>query len=291
MNRKIYFFADVFGMCGGVHAALKILEELVVSPERQVVVFHELVHNHAVTEYFNHRGVIFADNISDITVGATLVIGAHGVAPDVERELRQRAGVCKDATCPLVKKLHNIASGLSENDSLIIFGKAGHPEVEGVAGCSGTSHTFLISSPDDVDTLPELTKPVFISQTTVDHEEVALALKSLRKRFPNLRECSGICDASKKRQEAVLNLAKKVAAVIVIGSGHSSNARRLREIAERTGIPAFLIDNAGELTSGIMQYSPLGITSGASTPQSLMDDVVAVLEQNGFVPGCNSKKQ
>jgi 4-hydroxy-3-methylbut-2-enyl diphosphate reductase len=285
MDRKIYLTADVFGMCGGVHAALKVLEGLLTLPDKDVFVFHELVHNHSVTDSFTRKGVTFAASIEEIPSGATLVIGAHGVSPEVETSLRARAGKCLDATCPLVKKLHHIADSLTDNDQLILFGKAGHPEVAGVAGHSGTPHLHLISSPDEVDALPSMDNPVFISQTTVDHDEVEKALLKLRKRFPNLKECSGICDASKKRQAAVIKLAGEVDCVIVIGSNHSSNAKRLREIAERAGAAAFLIDNASMLTPEILSFSSIGITSGASTPQYLFDEVIAVLEKHGFVNG------
>ena len=283
MDRKIYRIAGVYGMCGGVHAALKTLENLLISPGQGIFVFHELVHNHAVTESFVRRGVVFAKSIDEIPDGATLVIGAHGVSPETEKALRSKAGTCLDATCPLVKKLHHIAEELSPDDQLIIFGKSGHPEVAGVAGYSGTDQVYLISSPAEVDSLPQLPKPVFISQTTVDHAEVAETLKKLKCRFANLRECSGICDASKKRQEAVLALAEKVDCMVVIGSDHSSNAKRLREIAERAGCRAFLIDNAGFLTAEILNHSRIGITGGASTPQHLFDEVIAALENDGFI--------
>ena len=283
MNKKIYQIADVYGMCGGVHAALKVLEKLLVSPGQGVFVFHELVHNHAVTSSFEQRGVTFAKSIDEIPDGATLVIGAHGVSPETEAALRRKAGICLDATCPLVKKLHHIAEALSATDQLIIFGKSGHPEVAGVAGYSGTKELYLISSPDEVDSLPDLSDPVFISQTTVDHAEVATALKKLKQRFPGLKECSGICDASKKRQEAVLKLAKSVDCIIVIGSDHSSNAKRLREIAQRAGCTAYLIDNADGVSPEILKFSRIGVTGGASTPQHLFDEVIAALENAGFV--------
>ena len=282
---KYYFTAQSYGMCGGVHAALKTLEELLHSSGREVFVFHELVHNRAVTDSFKRKGAVFVQNIEDIPPGAPLVIGAHGVDPAKEQKLRLRAGVCRDATCPLVKKLHNIAATLTADDQLIIFGKSGHPEVIGVAGHSKAGKCFLISSPAEAEALPSLSSPVFISQTTVDHEEVEKTLAILKKRFDNLRECSGVCDASRKRQQAVLELAAKVECVLVIGSEHSSNARRLCEIARRAGSTAYLIENAAELTPQILQYSRIGVTSGASTPQFLFDKVIAALEADEFVCG------
>lgn len=285
MKEKIYLAAEVFGMCGGVHAALKTLEELISSAGQGVYVFRELVHNTAVTAGFEAQGVTFTENIADIPAGSPLVIGAHGVAPEVENVLRSRAGICRDATCPLVKKLHSVAASLSPDDELVIYGKKSHPEVQGVAGHSGTPHIFIISSPAEAAGVPELSRPVFISQTTVDHSEVEAALEILKKRFPEIRICSGICDASKKRQEAVIKLASQVDAVLVLGSGHSSNARRLREIAERAGVKAFLLDSAAGLTDEMLQFPRLGVTSGASTPQYLFDGLLAALEEKGFING------
>lgn len=285
MSEKIYFTAEIYGMCGGVHAALKTLEEQISSSQESVFVFHELVHNRFVTASFRERGVVFAENIEDIPNGATLIIGAHGTAPDVEAALRRKAGRCIDATCPLVKKLHHIAAALDKEDELIIFGKAGHPEVNGVAGHSRAGKLFLISSPDDARALPDMVNPVFISQTTVDHEEVTAALQNLKKRFLRLRESSNICDASRKRQHAVIKLAQKCDAVIVIGSNHSSNAKRLQEIARRNGTQAFLIDNASDLDNSMLNFSKIGITSGASTPQYLFDEVISAIESHGFIPG------
>ena len=171
---------------------------------------------------------------------------------------------------------------LTGKDELILFGKAGHPEVAGVAGHSAAGKLIIISSADDVDSLPELAHPVFISQTTVDHGEVNAALEKLKLRFPQLEECSNVCDASWKRQNAVLELAKKCDAVLIIGSAHSSNARRLMEIARRTGVAAFLIDDASQITSEMLSFDRIGISSGASTPQYLFDGVVAALETAGF---------
>lgn len=285
MDTKIYFTADVFGMCGGVHAALNTLEKLVDSSGGGVYVFNELVHNRSVTESFVRKGVKFVSNTEDIPFGVPLVIGAHGVSPEVEKALRSRASQCLDATCPLVKKLHHIAESVSGADELIIFGKSGHPEVQGVAGYSGTEKLFIISDPAEAIQLPELKRPVFISQTTVDHEEVEKVLTLLKERFPNLRESSGICDASKKRQAAVVALAEKVEVVLVIGSNHSSNAKRLREIAERSGCWAYLIDNAAELSPAMLDCRRIGVTGGASTPQYLFDEVITALEKAGFNNG------
>ena len=285
MSKKLYFVAEIYGMCGGVHTALKTLQTLVDRAGQGVFVFNELVHNHAVTDSFVRQGVTFVNKIEDIPYGAKLVIGAHGVAPDLENELRRRAGECVDATCPLVKKLHHIAASLNSDEQLIIFGKSGHPEVVGVSGHSRAEKVFLISSPEEAAALPFLPHPVFISQTTVDHDEVNAALAILRTRFPLLKESSNICNASRLRQAAVVQLAEKCDNILVIGSNHSSNARRLCEIAQRAGANSFLIDDETQISEEMISCGKIGITSGASTPQYLFDRVIDALTNYGFVKG------
>ena len=272
-------------MCGGVHTALKTLQDLIDQTGEGIFVLNELVHNRAVSDSFIRQGVHFVKCVEDVPPGAVAVIGAHGVAPDVEKALKLRAGKCVDATCPLVKKLHHIAAGLTEKDELILFGKAGHPEVAGVAGHSRAGKLLMISSAADVDDLPELSDPVFISQTTVDHAEVNEALIRLKKRFPGLRESSNICDASWKRQIAVLELAKKCEMILVIGSAHSSNANRLVEIARRAGAESFLVEDHYGINAEMLNISAIGITSGASTPEYLFNGVVELLEKSGFICG------
>ncbi len=272
-------------MCGGVHTALKTLQDLIDQTGEGVFVLNELVHNRAVSDSFIRQGVHFVKCVEDVLPGAVAVIGAHGVAPDVEKALKLRAGKCVDATCPLVKKLHRIAAALTEKDELILFGKAGHPEVTGVAGYSRAGKLMLISSAEDVDKLPELVNPVFISQTTVDHAEVSDALNRLKKRFPDLKESSNICDASWKRQMAVLELAKMCDLILVIGSAHSSNANRLVEIARRAGVESYLVEDSSGVSGEMLNIPAIGVTSGASTPQYLFDGVLELLEKSGFSCG------
>ena len=285
MSEKLYFTAKTHGMCGGVHTALKTLQDLVDQTGQGIYVLNELVHNRAVTDSFIRQGVHFVNRVEDVPDGAVIVVGAHGVTPEVESALKLRAGKFVDATCPLVKKLHNIAAGLGEKDELILFGKSGHPEVTGVAGYSRAGRLLMISSAGEVDNLPGLNNPVFISQTTVDHAEVAEALIRLKKRFPGLRESSNICDASWQRQMAVSELAEKSKMILVIGSVHSSNANRLVEIARRTGAESYLIEDHSGITAEMLKASVIGVTSGASTPQYLFDGVIETLEKNGFIRG------
>ena len=286
MNQtKKYFTANVHGMCGGVFAALRILDEM-ISTVPEVYVFRELVHNKAVTAELTARGVHFVDDISLIPPGSAVVIGAHGVSAEIEKTLHAKASVCRDATCPLVKKLHRIAASLSQQDQLIICGKSGHPEVAGIAGNSGTENIFIVPDIPAAETLPAMGNPVFISQTTVDYNEVEAVRKYLKQRYPHLKEFSGVCDASRQRQTAVIDLASRCDLVLVIGSAHSSNARRLREIAQQHGAESYLIDHAGELPDAALDHAfTVGITSGASTPEHLFDGVTAALRERGFICG------
>ena len=281
---KRYILSDVYGMCGGVFAALKILQNMVDRhPGEAVFVLHELVHNRTVTGDFENKGVRFVNSIGEIPPGAPVVIGAHGTAPEMEQAIRAIAGEVADATCPLVKKLQLCAKNLTQSDQLVLFGKKGHAEVIAVLGNSGAGQNFTISSPADIDALPELDAPFFISQTTVDFTCCCEVESRLRQRFPALRCNPGVCDASRKRQEAVIKLASLCPVVIVAGSEHSSNAKRLQEIAQAHGARAFLVENAENIPETLLQESTLiGITAGASTPEDIVKKIIAKLQQAGF---------
>ena len=282
MKKKTYIPASVHGMCGGVFSALKTLEEF-TAEHGEVYVFRELVHNRAVTAEFTAKGVHFVSRAEEIPDGAAVVIGAHGVGAELEKTLRRKASVCRDATCPLVKKLHRIAASLTPDRQLVIGGKSGHPEVIGIAGNSGTPHIHVVASAEEAAALPELSAPEFLSQTTMDHGEVEKILAALKARFPEIRIHSGVCDASRTRQKAVLELTERCDLILVIGSAHSSNARRLQEIAERRGTTAFLIDGADELPEAELECASIvGVTSGASTPEYLFSAVTEALERRGF---------
>ena len=281
---KRYIVADVHGMCGGVFAALDKLEKMIHRhPGEDIFVLHELVHNTAVTGDFERRGIRFVDSISDIPAGASVVIGAHGVSGKVEHAIREIAGDVTDATCPLVRKLHKEASRLTPDDQLVIFGKKDHPEVIGVYDNSGAGSNFIVYSPEDIARLPQLDSPVFISQTTVDSARCDEIKELLFRRFPTLRCVTGVCDASKQRQSAVLKLLRECQLIIVAGSPHSSNACRLKELAEQHGVPAYLINDAEELPEAeLAEFDCIGITSGASTPEYVLEKIILHLQKIGF---------
>lgn len=285
MKKKSCITASIHGMCGGVFAALRILEQMSDAHGR-VYVLHELVHNHAVTAQLRAKNVCFVDDPDDIPANSAVVIGAHGVSREIENILRAKAAYLQDATCPLVKKLHRIAAGLSPAQQLIICGKAGHPEVEGIAGNSNAGAVYIVSSPEDAAALPALSAPVFVSQTTVDHQDVEAVLAVLKERFPGIAVSSGVCDASRQRQGAVIDLAGVCDAVLVIGSAHSSNARRLCEIARKVCKKAFLIDGENDIPwAELAEIQQIGVTSGASTPEYLFDGVISALADRGFSCG------
>jgi 4-hydroxy-3-methylbut-2-enyl diphosphate reductase len=282
--KKQYLIAEVHGMCGGVFSALKTIDKLIDgNPGKTVYVLHELVHNTTVTHELESRNVRFIDSPDELPEGSIALIGAHGVSAAVEAQLRARAGQLADATCPLVKKLQNIAASLTSGEQLIIFGKPGHPEVVGTAGHSTAQKTYIVSNEADIAALPELADPVFVSQTTVDAQKSEEAMKLLLKRFPQMRCSHGVCDASRKRQNAVIELARRCPVVIIAGSAHSSNACRLREIAENQGAKAFRIDSADELPEAeLVNCSLVGLSSGASTPESILEKIIIRLQEMGF---------
>ena len=282
--KKRYMIAEIHGMCGGVFSALKTIDQLIADHPGQVIyVLHELVHNTAVTSELEARNVRFIHSPDELPPNSVALIGAHGVSAEVEAQLRSRAALVADATCPLVKKLQNIASSLKKEEQLIIYGKPGHPEVVGTAGHSTAGDTYIVSSEADIGALPELTAPVFVSQTTVDAKKSEEAMQMLLKRFPQMRCTPGVCDASKKRQRAVIELAKVCPVVIIAGSAHSSNACRLREIAESQGAKAFRIDNVDELPEAeLKECTSVGISSGASTPESVLEKIISRLQKMGF---------
>lgn len=269
MSGKLLFLAPERGFCGGVRSALATLDKLVASTESEpVFVFHELVHNRHVTDGFTRRGVRFVSALDEVPEGAVLLLGAHGVSRELEAAARRRTPRVADATCPLVKARQREAAKLTEWDSLILVGHAGHPEVVGVLGWSNAGRNFVISDAAEAEALPELEHPVLLSQTTFDAVELEKCREVLLRRFPDLRCRGGLCRASIERQRCVAELAARAEAVVVAGSPHSSNARRLCEAAERAGARGILAESAEELPEELFTLSKVALTAGASTPDS-----------------------
>lgn len=286
--KKIYEIATVHGMCGGVFAALQQVEKLLQQhPGEAVYILHELVHNRQVSADLAARGAVFIDRVADLPPGAWGVIGAHGVAKEVENALRRRSERIIDTTCPLVKKLHRFAAKVPPEAALIILGKAEHPEVQGIAGNAGTEKVYIISAPEKATGLPELPPELYyLSQTTVDFQLATGCEAELRRRFPAIRCCPGVCGASQQRQQAVREMAARCDAVLIVGSTHSSNACRLREIAAEYTGTALLIESAADIPpEAVAHCCRIGVSAGASTPAEAVEAVIGKLESAGFTAG------
>ncbi|MDL2058496.1 4-hydroxy-3-methylbut-2-enyl diphosphate reductase [Mesosutterella sp. AGMB02718] len=267
------------GFCAGVDRAIAIVERALEIYGRPIYVRHEIVHNRTVVERLRRRGAVFIDSLADVPEGATLVFSAHGVPLAVEREARSRGLRVFDATCPLVTKVHREVARMREAGRVVIMiGHRGHPEVEGTMG-QAEGGMELVETASDVAGLkvPAGAKTAYVTQTTLsldDSEEVA---RALRRRFPDIDrpKKDDICYATQHRQDAVKRLAAAVQLVLVIGSSTSSNSNRLREVAERVGVPAHLVDTAGDVRLEWLEgIERIGITAGASAPEPLVRDVV-----------------
>lgn len=242
-----------------------------------VYVLHELVHNRTVTEQMMAAGARFIASPEELPSGATGLIGAHGVGPQVEQALRARAARLVDATCPIVKKVQQAAAQILPDEALVLFGVRGHPEAEGILAHAVTPSRFLVTSVEEIAALPELSKPVFLCQTTLGHEQADRAFAALRERFPLARRAGSICHASSERQAAVEELVRQVDLLLVIGSPHSSNANRLREIGARAGVPSYLIEGPEQLPAELTRFSRIGLAAGASTPDEQIQRTAAAV--------------
>ena len=279
---KKFITSAALGFCGGVKKAVSVFESARREYRGNIYILHELVHNNFVTRKMTDNGAVFVDDPADVPDGSLVMIGAHGVSSAVEHELRQRCRVL-DATCPKVKALQKQSSQVQEDEELVMLCKLGHPEAVGVLGYSGTEKIYPVSSISDVNLLPELKKPVLLSQTTVSRELVSEAENILKQRFPNLRTTGNICDASSRRQQAAEQLAAVCQHVYVVGSSHSSNAFELVKVVKSCGISASLIDDCSCIDPEMLNnISTIGITAGASTPDELINDVKERLTDLGY---------
>ena len=268
------------GFCAGVVRAIDIVEIALRRFGAPVYVRHEIVHNRHVVESLRKKGAVFIEETDEAPPGATIIFSAHGVAPEVWRAAEERNLTVIDATCPLVTKVHVESQKYArEGYSVIVVGHEGHPEVIGTLGQSPDA-SRLVDSRDDAGTVavadPE--RVVALTQTTLSVDDTQEVIGSLRERFPNIVARNDICYATTNRQEAVKELAKRVDLALVVGARNSSNCNRLREVAEQAGIPAYLVDDADavdpEWLDGVER---VGITSGASTPESLVEGVIDLL--------------
>lgn len=272
------------GFCAGVTRAIAIVERALAIYGAPIYVRHEIVHNRTVVENLRARGAVFVDNLADVPAGATLVFSAHGVPKAVADEASRRGFRVFDATCPLVTKVHReVARMRAEGKTILMIGHAGHPEVEGTMG-QVKDGIRLVENTRDVEALPfaDGDPLAYVTQTTISADDSRAVIDALKARYPSIHEPKrqDICYATTNRQTAVKALARAgVDLVLVIGSATSSNSNRLREVAEREGTRAYLVDTAEHIDlDWFKDVRCVGITAGASAPESLVQGVLRHLE-------------
>jgi 4-hydroxy-3-methylbut-2-enyl diphosphate reductase len=274
------------GFCAGVDRAIEIVERALDKFGAPIYVRHEVVHNRLVVEQLKAKGAVFVEDIAEIPDGATVIYSAHGVPRAVRRQAEKRGLKVFDATCPLVTKVHmEVLLHRKDNTECVLIGHAGHPEVEGTLGQSDGG-MYLVETPEDVVHLkvedPE--NLAFITQTTLSMDDTARVIDALRARFPKIKgpKKEDICYATQNRQDAVKDLARHCQVVVVVGSSNSSNANRLREVAEDYGARGYLVDGPQDLQRDWIEgVQEIGVTAGASTPEVLVQGVVARLNEWG----------
>jgi 4-hydroxy-3-methylbut-2-enyl diphosphate reductase len=274
------------GYCAGVDRAVQTVERALALYGAPVYVRKEIVHNKHVVEQLRENGAIFVDSETEIPEGATAVLSAHGVAPSVYANSEQRGLNVIDATCPLVTKVHREAVKFAAEDfTIVMIGHDGHEEVEGTMG-EAPEHIVLVENEGDVDQLdiPDPDRVAYISQTTLSVDETQAVIDRLRKRFPAIKgpRTDDICYATTNRQAAVKQLARECDLVLVIGSRNSSNSNRLVEVAREHGAESHLIDNESQVHEQWLEEKRIvGITSGASAPEELVQRLVEFFRARG----------
>ncbi|MBQ0958930.1 4-hydroxy-3-methylbut-2-enyl diphosphate reductase [Ideonella sp. 4Y11] len=278
--------AEPRGFCAGVDRAIEIVERALTLYGAPIYVRHEIVHNTYVVNDLKAKGAIFIEELAEVPPGATLIFSAHGVSKAVQAEAEARGFRVFDATCPLVTKVHVEVAKLSkEGYEFIMVGHKGHPEVEGTMGQLHEG-IYLVEDEADVATVPVKNpdKLAVVTQTTLSVDDAAAIHAAVKARFPQVREPKkqDICYATQNRQDAIKVLAPAVDVVIVVGSPTSSNSNRLRELAERLGTPAYMVDAAEDLQPAWLAGRPrVGLTAGASAPDVLVQQVIARLKALG----------
>jgi 4-hydroxy-3-methylbut-2-enyl diphosphate reductase len=287
---KKIVLANPRGFCAGVDRAIEIVNRALELFGAPVYVRHEVVHNRTVVESLKQKGVVFVDQLDEVPEASLVIFSAHGVSSIVQQEAKNRNLKVFDATCPLVTKVHLEVAKSSENGhECILIGHSGHPEVEGTMGQFDTSRggkIHLVETEEDVDGL-EIQDPMqlsYVTQTTLSVDDTRRILDRLKKKFPDIQgpRIADICYATQNRQDAVKSLTEKCDLILVVGSANSSNSNRLKELAERRGTVSYLIDDVTEICMDWFKSSQvIGVTAGASAPESLVQEVVDHLESLG----------
>ncbi|QXR34793.1 4-hydroxy-3-methylbut-2-enyl diphosphate reductase [Alcaligenes aquatilis] len=274
------------GFCAGVDRAIDIVERSLELHGAPIYVRHEIVHNRYVVEDLRNKGAIFIKELDEAPSGAIVIFSAHGVSRQVRDDAEKRGLKVFDATCPLVTKVHIEVSRMrAEGREIIMIGHVGHPEVEGTLG-QADGGMYLVETPEDVANLnvADPDKLAFVTQTTLSVDDAAVVAQALRERFPNIVEPkkSDICYATQNRQDAVKIMAPQCDLVLVVGSTNSSNSNRLREVAERKGAEAYLLDKPEMIDPAwLVGKKRVGVTAGASAPEVLVNQVIQRLQELG----------
>ncbi|MEO6102947.1 MAG: 4-hydroxy-3-methylbut-2-enyl diphosphate reductase [Pseudoxanthomonas sp.] len=283
--------ANPRGFCAGVDRAIEIVKRAIETLGAPIYVRHEVVHNRFVVEDLRNRGAVFVEELDEVPDNATVIFSAHGVSQAVRAEATARGLKIFDATCPLVTKVHfEVARHSRAGRDVVLIGHAGHPEVEGTMGqwnaeC-GAGHIYLVEDIDAVATLA-VSQPqnlAYTTQTTLSVDDTRGIIEALQVRYPAMQgpRHDDICYATQNRQDAVRELAQRCDLMLVVGSPNSSNSNRLRELAERDGVEAYLIDGADEIDPAwITGKARIGVTAGASAPDVLVQGVIARLSELG----------
>ena len=267
------------GFCAGVDRAIEIVERALEQIGAPIYVRHEVVHNRFVVSRLKEAGAIFVDELDDVPDGQTVIFSAHGVPLAVREEAASRNLTVFDATCPLVTKVHReVTRHHAAGYQCVLIGHAGHPEVEGTIG-QIESGIYLVETAEDVEKLElgDVEKLAYVTQTTLSIDDTANVIAAFKERYPHIQgpRKDDICYATQNRQDAVKRLADNCDCVFVVGSTNSSNSNRLKELAEKRGVPSFLIDNADEIDPQWLEnVEVLGITAGASAPEILVEGVI-----------------
>ena len=286
MKTKI-LLANPRGFCAGVDRAIDIVNQALHKFGPPIYVRHEVVHNKTVVEELKSKGVIFVDELSEVPESSYIIFSAHGVSEKVEKEPEIYNLISFDATCPLVTKVHSeVKRHVRAGRDIVLIGHEGHPEVEGTLGrhnpVNSKSNIYLVQDEKEANSL-NVSQPknlTYVTQTTLSLDDTISIVEILNKRFPEIHKpkSDDICYATQNRQDAVKQLALESEFIIVIGSRNSSNSNRLKELAEKCGASSILIDDAEELDFEILsKYKSIGITAGASAPESIVQNVVRVV--------------
>lgn len=282
--------ANPRGFCAGVDRAIEIVNRALDVFGAPIYVRHEVVHNKFVVNNLRERGAVFVDELHEVPDDQLVIFSAHGVSQAVQKEAERRGLKVFDATCPLVTKVHlEVMRYSRDGHECVLIGHHGHPEVEGTMGQYDTANggrIYLVENESDVDRLSvdDPTKLAYVTQTTLSMDDTAKVIDALRARFPKIQgpRKDDICYATQNRQDAVKQLAGDCDLMLVVGSPNSSNSNRLRELAERMGTPAYLIDEASQIDPAWLENRVVvGVTAGASAPEVLVNDVINRLRELG----------